>query len=70
MTAMDRTSPKQRTLLAVEKRQRVVDALDRHPEGLSSTELAESTGLTESELDYALKGLRRLGQVERIWRRI
>ncbi len=66
---MDRTSPKQRTLLAVEKRQRVLDALDRHPDGLSSVELMELTGLTESELDYALKGLRRLGQVEKVWRR-
>lgn len=62
-------SAKQRTMMAVEKRQRVADALDRHPEGLTSVELMESTGLTLSELNHALDSLSRFGRVERVWRR-
>lgn len=62
-------SPKQKAMMAVEKRQRVADALDRHPEGLTSVELIESTGLTPSELSYALDSLSRFGRVERVWRR-
>ena len=62
-------SVKQKTMMAVEKRQRVADALDRHPDGLTSAELMESTGLTPSELSHALDSLSRFGRVERVWRR-
>lgn len=62
-------SAKQRTVMAIEKRQRVADALDLHPEGMTADEIASATGLTLSELTHALDTLCRLGQIERVWRR-
>ena len=69
MIEVSHLSPKQKSLLAMDKRLKVAKLVGANPEGMTSTEVAEKLDMTEAQVKYAMNNLISLGEVEVVYRR-
>lgn len=69
MTAVSHLSPKQKTMMAMDKRLKVAKCLGANPEGMTATEMAAKLGMTAREVEYVLHSLVSHGEAEKVYRR-
>ena len=69
MMEVSHLSPKQKTLLAMDKRLRVAKCLGANPQGMTAGEMAEKLDMTVKEVEYVLFSLVSHGEAEKVYRR-